>query len=144
MTDFINSFWGDHETITLFHGTSLQNWKRIQKQGLTLGEDGKIYFSTSKTQAFGYAGMGGEAQYIKAKQSGESVERIADHDRVVIAVTLPTDKVKLNGGGHFKTRERFESIKHLVIENFGNNPDELQLEFSTNEPVEPQYIERII
>lgn len=133
----IDTYWEEQETVTLFHGTSKTRLDSIMEHGLLPSEtgytSGKVYFTTSRSQALGYAKMNGEVE-------AGGRHRIPESETVILEVNVPPEQVQLSGGGIFKTKETFEEKLDLVKEFYGDDPNSLTLEYYSTEIIEPQWI----
>lgn len=132
-------FWKDQKFVTLYHGSSVRRLSSIEESGLLPGCDGRIYLTTSPSQAQSYAHMDGENRYL----NDPDWMKVETKDIIVFEVKVNPNELKLNGGGCFNDRDKFNKLIDLIEEYFGDNPDRLQLEFSTTSRISPQKITRL-
>jgi hypothetical protein len=84
-------WWGDKDTLRVYHGTHKNNIKHIAKDGISKPDPdtGLISVAMEPNTAHGYASMsGGESSFRK---SGHEAVHVPDEHRRVVVADIPKD-----------------------------------------------------
>ena len=94
-------WWLDNDTVTLYHGTHINNIDFIKKNGIVPPKEGytagRVYLAFDPFTARGYASMSGLGGESKFRSMGTKVKTTPMNERVVFIIELPLTYVLKKG-----------------------------------------------
>lgn len=102
-----STWWKDQDMVTVFHGTSVENWATILEKGVEPAKEGytkgQSFFTTGPVQAWNYSIMGGEV-------GARGRERLGHEERVVVVLRVPPEYLTANSPW-LKEQARFDAVR---------------------------------
>lgn len=93
-------WWEDNKTLTLYHGTHINNIEYIEKNGLVSPKDGYtsgiVSLALEPNTSWGYASMSGTGGEAAFRSAGANVKTTSHSERVVFVIKMPLSYVKKN------------------------------------------------